>query len=405
MVNSYAEVKGDQSVARKRPAAQGGIAVGTGTAQGGIGLTINGTPYFIGFWGDVLNTYSGSGTSWASGTAYTAGDHVAVDFVDYWAVDNNINSTPPSAHWSTTRTFYTPAASVFTKLVGVGLNTAKTSVYGFTWTTQTIDAGDWRDVAYANSLGMWAAVKSGATTTDVATTTDGITWTSRTTPALSGGFVAIAWSPTISLFAAVSINTGTSAIITSPDGITWTTRTCPSNGYYAITWGAGLFIAVGNTGISTSPDGVTWTARTCPAIASSTYGLTGIVYGGGKFVAVATAGNNAPENLSITSSDGITWALGNTCPWDGSGNVAAIAYSTLDAVYAVIHWSTGGTVRAATSTDGVTWTSRTIDNVAHRKVFWSPYLEAFVTNLGYYSIDGTSWLSGTAGLKSLVSDE
>ena len=111
MVNSYAEVKGDQSVARKRPAAQGGIAVGTGTAQGGIGLTINGTPYFIGFWGDVLNTYSGSGTSWSGATSYVIGDHVAVDFVDYWALADNTNSQPPSDDWA--RIYVPPVAHVY----------------------------------------------------------------------------------------------------------------------------------------------------------------------------------------------------------------------------------------------------------------------------------------------------
>ena len=103
MVNSYAEVKGDQSVVRKRPAAQGGIAVGTGTAQGGIGLVINGTPYFIGFWADTMQTYTGGGTSWNSGTYYITGDHVSVDFVDYWAVPEdgtNINVNPTTSIYS-----------------------------------------------------------------------------------------------------------------------------------------------------------------------------------------------------------------------------------------------------------------------------------------------------------------
>jgi len=102
--NAYVETKGDQSVVRRRPSAQGGIAVGTGTAQGGIGFTIGSTPYFIGFWGDVLQTYTGSGTSWSSSVYYPRGTHITLDFADYWAANDNVNSQPtPSgsnANWS-----------------------------------------------------------------------------------------------------------------------------------------------------------------------------------------------------------------------------------------------------------------------------------------------------------------
>lgn len=71
-VNSCIEVKGDQSVVRKRPCAQGGIPIGTGIAQGGIGLYINGTPYFIGFWADTMQPYTGGG-DWSNGATYPAG--------------------------------------------------------------------------------------------------------------------------------------------------------------------------------------------------------------------------------------------------------------------------------------------------------------------------------------------
>lgn len=102
--NAYAEVRGEQSVVRHRPSARGGVAAGTGTAQGGIGLSINGTDTFIGFWGDTLTAYTGGGTSWSGGTAYSIGDHVSVDFVDYWSLtDANVGNTPSSSpeSWST----------------------------------------------------------------------------------------------------------------------------------------------------------------------------------------------------------------------------------------------------------------------------------------------------------------
>lgn len=104
--NAYIETRGEQSVVRRRPSGQGGVAVGTGTAQGGIGFNIAGTDYFIGFWADTMQTYTGGGTSWNSGTNYLIGNHVSFGFVDYWALNDNINSQPPSSNWS--RSYVSP---------------------------------------------------------------------------------------------------------------------------------------------------------------------------------------------------------------------------------------------------------------------------------------------------------
>jgi len=110
--NSYIEVKGESGIVRKRPIAQGGVSVGTGTAQGGIGFYINGTPYFIGFWGDTLVNYTGGGTSWDSGTTYPQGSMVSVGFTNYWAINDNTNSQPPNSNWSTTPVYNTPSVAV-----------------------------------------------------------------------------------------------------------------------------------------------------------------------------------------------------------------------------------------------------------------------------------------------------
>lgn len=403
--NAYIEIKGEQSLVRKRTAAQGGVPVGSGTAQGGIGFNIGGTDYIIGVWGDTLTNYTGGGTTWAIGTSYSIGDHVSYNFVDYWALNDHSGSTPPSANWSSV---YIPAVpNTFSILAGVGLNIAKTSTTGSVWINRTIEVGTWRDVAWSGSLNLFCAIKANGTSSDAATSPDGITWTLRTTPLIVGGFVGIAWSQSLGLFVAVSPNTGTSAIMTSPDGITWTSRTTPSNGYYAVSWSSSLllFVAVGYIGIITSSDGITWTSRSCPAISYGTYGLTGITYGNGKFVAVAAAGNNQNENLSIYSADGINWSLGGICPWDGSGVVASVAYSSSLDLYSVIHWGNGGTIYAATSADGISWTSRTIVSGNHRKIYWSPSLVKFITNLGYLSNDGITWTGGGNNLYSLSGDE
>ena len=62
-----------------------------------------------------MQTYTSSGTSWNSGSSYLTGDHVTVDFVDYWAVVPNSNKSPSTyssgqyIYWS--RSFIAPRPS------------------------------------------------------------------------------------------------------------------------------------------------------------------------------------------------------------------------------------------------------------------------------------------------------
>ena len=116
--NSYVETRGEEAIVRKRPSAQGGIPIGTGVAQGGIGLNINGTPYFIGFWADTMQPYTGGGTSWNAGTQYFQGMSVSNNFEDYYATPEseespNINQTPSSSspYWSRS---YVPSVPRYT---------------------------------------------------------------------------------------------------------------------------------------------------------------------------------------------------------------------------------------------------------------------------------------------------
>lgn len=118
--NAYVEVRGEQSVVRKRPQAQGGVPVGTGTAQGGIGLTVGGVDYIYTVNGDVgaLDTLATAGTTWNSGTSYVIGDHESYNFVDYWALTDHSNSQPPSADWSTSYVSEVPNR-VFRIIIGI----------------------------------------------------------------------------------------------------------------------------------------------------------------------------------------------------------------------------------------------------------------------------------------------
>ena len=135
-----------------------------------------------------------------------------------------------------------------------------------------------KNAAWNGSLWVLMAL----TSKRCATSSDGITWTSRT---MSGaqGWQDVAWNGT--LFCAVGSNGGATLCATSPDGVTWTEQTA-TTGYCAVAWNGSVFCAVGNasgTAAATSPDGVTWTARTLPT--SQTW--ADIAWNGTVFCAVS----------------------------------------------------------------------------------------------------------------------
>jgi hypothetical protein len=68
---------------------------------------------------------------------------------------------------------------------------------------------------------------------------------------------------------------GTQTILTSSDGISWTSRTSGTTNYLiGVTYANSTFVAVGYYGsIVTSSDGISWTSRTSGTI-NDLYGVT-----------------------------------------------------------------------------------------------------------------------------------
>jgi hypothetical protein len=151
-------------------------------------------------------------------------------------------------------------------------------------------------VAFGN--GVWVIIRGG-TIYSQSTTTDFpavATYTSRTSPITA---------PTVLAFGnGLFVAGGQNGIATSTDGTTWTLRSSAGSADYSlgkIFFAGGLWFAVRNTGSSnlyTSPDAITWTSRS-PVFTSSV--LIAAAFGNGNYVVMSNAGQ------LWSSPDGVTW--------------------------------------------------------------------------------------------------
>jgi hypothetical protein len=253
---------------------------------------------------------------------------------------------------------------------------------GFTTTNRTLPAvQQWNAVHYAD--GKYVAVGNSATG---AYSTNGTTWLSMTLPS-SQNWIGLAYGNGI--WIAITDST---VIAISSDGIVWSPATIPGIlGSRSIAFGGGRFVTTtANDNARYSDDGTTWIAITLPDIPPWF-----VTYGNGRFVAI---GQGAGGTVTAYSVNGATWVLGGTVPADnwrgvayGNGRFVAVANNSSNAVYSLdngITWGSstlpstslwsrikygqglfitlGSSGVAASSTDGINWTSRalTVSDVA-----------------------------------------
>lgn len=241
-----------------------------------------------------------------------------------------------------------------------------------------IVASEFLQIAWISAWNRFVVTSSNA---DTYLSPDGEIWTSVTGQASR----AIAGNPSGT---GVSVS-GSGSVRTSTDGSTWTSRTSnTTNELNSVVWTGSQFVAVGshNGGgdsaeIITSPNGTTaWTVRTVPA-ALLNEDLYGVAANGSIIVAVGTNGK------IVTSPDGSTWTSRTS---GTSDDLFKIAWSPALSLF--VACGEGG--RIVTSPDGTTWTVRTsgtTENLSAVAATDNYLIVAGLDGILLFSADGTTW--------------
>jgi hypothetical protein len=223
---------------------------------------------------------------------------------------------------------------------------------------------------------------------NLATSTDGKTWTART----SGLVSVVPFGAAFGNGTWVIGGDTTNVAYSTNAGVTWTVAAHNLGGVppSTITFGAGVFIATATNGnLSSSPDGIIWTPRT------STFGVNPIfasAFAAGRFVITGSIGANGHTAHSV---DGITWVA------VGAPNLGAFAGQLVLYSTPLSLWFIGTNDAGATSPDGITWTARVVPNGAPKGAVGSDGRFVLITtNVGFQitvSLDGLTYTNFTLG--------
>ena len=233
--------------------------------------------------------------------------------------------------------------------------------------------------------------RTGGTNYGMVTSSDGINWYGRTTPA----YDYWSWSTLISggdSFMALDPYSGGSVIYSIDKGVTWSLSVgskgakygvySPTLEYFLLTDGNIFYI---------SPDG----SIIVPAISGGTTGNpVQLVWADTLGILVAISAYSI-----VTSNDGITWTLVLNLKPDGSGSNergSTISWSReLGILVAYFDNSnTSNSPLAYTSKDGVTWSQTDLPDafpLIFTKPCWSPQIGLFTTGKAI-SRDGINWV-------------
>lgn len=198
-------------------------------------------------------------------------------------------------------------------------------------------------------------VLAGGTSGEILSSTDGISWTSRSSGNISGNIAMLAFGDNTFLAMTSSFNgtffpgsyTNHFFGATSDNVDDWTARGSVGTGVVPLedlAFGGGAFVAVGDNIVLYSLDnGSTWS----PGTFSGVSGLSRVSYGNNRFIALSRTGDAV-----LVSTDGITWAT-------SSIGMPASEFPDLLAFGNGLFLVTTSAGNVYTSADGATWLQRT----------------------------------------------
>jgi hypothetical protein len=313
----------------------------------------------IGIPGGVGNITS---TTFRGISLTSAATQIEFNFKDYmkWnqvgAPGSSVPTNTPSLAWATSKNFV---------LVGKDSNDSLRSYYstdGITWTATDMNGA----ASGAVEASIWyAGDKYYNLRTASRYSSNGINYTNMVSKGVNGTTAAIAFNAGTY----VMVNTGT-GVATSGDGINWTTRGtalagAPSGARAAASLSSATYPILfgGGSGLNGTSNGITWTSIPLP----NGQQVYQIISDGSQYI---TAGG---QSTCATSPNGSTWTIRTTYPTGsiGSGWTAiAFGNSSSGIKYMLGGLSSNG---INVSTDSITWTTRLVwttsnnqfDNIIH----------------------------------------
>ena len=259
-------------------------------------------------------------------------------------------------------------------------NSVAISSDGDNWYTYPLTVTNgFNNICWSSTLRLFVAVANN--TNLFYYSSNGINWNTSTF-SLTYTWQSVCWSNELNMFAAVarSASNGTS-IATSVDGINWTSRTAPDNQWWQIIYAKNRFIVIGTIGIMTSTDGIVWTNGTVPA----SQNWKSITYSSSLdlFVIVSDTGSNR----IATSSNLTNWTLITAPVLNQWYSVYWISELNIFISTAI----TGTNNRIMISNNGINWYIRSHNNQNlpfYYQIAWSPTLNKLVlsSDTNYYYI-------------------
>ena len=349
----------------------------------GTGTTIDITPAAATF--NIVKTGRDYGIVIVDGGAgYQIGDIIIIDgaSIGGLSIEHNLTLTVTATTDDSTNAITTVRDSVSSIadsgkfiLGPISGHFGRYSSNGLDWTSFDFPAdGNWKGLAAGNNT--FVAIANGSS--NAAVSNDGYTWTASIMPA-SRNWNGVAYGKpfgvSTGVFVVVAGNLNAGAYSTT--GTSWSSTTLPTigdstlNEWVDIAYGKNIFVALANSGNAAGVgtwDGTTlsWQGAIMEVQDSSAKDWVSVAYGNQRFVAISSTGDVS------YSFDGNDWYAATLPTADGSTlhNWKKIRYgqgvffAIGDSGSRIVGGDTtsGPTTFAATSYDGIVWTSRTLES-------------------------------------------